>query len=296
WTVSDGTDATVATSLVNIAAVNDAPQESVDANAAYTENGPPVTPITISPAATASDIDNVNLVAGVVRIVDGWFDGDLLTVNWLQSGTFLSIDFSYDADLRALVFTHPVAVADYQTFLQAVEFSSTSDNPTNFGANPTRTLRWGLSAGKNYTAAAGSTELLITAADDAAAAQNDAVPTSENTGIAPGNLFANNGSGPDSDPDGGVAFAVTAVSGGTVGAQFALPSGALLTVNANGTFSYDPNHVFDYLPAAGSGASNLTATDTFSYTITGGNTATVTVTISGVDSNDTLFDSPGIDT
>ena len=42
-----------------------------------------------------------------------------------------------------------------------------------------------------------------------------------------GNVFNNNGFGPDSDPDGG-AFAVTAVSGGTVGTQITLPSGALL--------------------------------------------------------------------
>ena len=51
------------------------------------------------------------------------------------------------------------------------------------------------------------------------------------------------------------AFLVTAVSGGTLGTQFALPSGALLTLNADGTFSYDPNHLFDYLPTPGSGAS-----------------------------------------
>ena len=60
--------------------------------------------------------------------------------------------------------------------------------------------------------------------------------------------------------------------------------------------SYDPNHQFDYLPTLGSGASNLTVTDTFTYTTTGGNTATVTVTVSGVDTNDVLYDSPGIDT
>ena len=89
---------------------------------------------------------------------------------------------------------------------------------------------------------------------------------------------------------------MTAVSGGMVGAQFTLPSGALLTLNANGTFSYDPNHQFDYLPTPGSGASNLTITDTFTYTITGGDTATVTVTVSGVDTNDVLYDSAGIDT
>ena len=91
-------------------------------------------------------------------------------------------------------------------------------------------------------------------------------------------MFVNNGFGVDSDPDGG-AFAVTAVSVGTVGTPITLPSGALLIVNANGTFNYDPNHKFDYLPTPGSGASNLTITDTFSYAITGGDTATVTVTV-----------------
>ena len=53
--------------------------------------------------------------------------------------------------------------------------------------------------------------------------------------------------------------------------------------------------MFDYLPTPGSGASNLTVTDTFSYTITGGDTATVTVTVAGVDTDDVLYDSAGID-
>ena len=110
-----------------------------------------------------------------------------------------------------------------------------------------------------------------------------------------GNVFVNNGSGVDSDPDGGT-FAVTAVSVGTVDTPITLPSGALLIVNADGTFNYDPNHMFDYLPAPGSGASNLTYVDTFSYAITGGDAATVTVTVSGVDTNDMLYDSAASDT
>ena len=44
--------------------------------------------------------------------------------------------------LHDLMFTGPTTVADYQAFLQAVAFSSTSDNPTNSGLNPTRTLSW----------------------------------------------------------------------------------------------------------------------------------------------------------
>ena len=90
----------------------------------------------ISPASTATDVDDINLVAGQVRIVAGWQDGDILTVNGLQSGTFSGIDFAYNAGLRALAFSHPASVADYQAFMQAVEFQSTSDNPTNFGAQP----------------------------------------------------------------------------------------------------------------------------------------------------------------
>ena len=117
WAVTDGTTVTTATTTIDITAVNDAPQETVAATAAYTENG---SPVTISPAATASDVDNFNLVFGEVRIVAGGFDGDVLTVNGLQSGTFAGIDFSYDAGSRSLTFNGPAAVADYQALMQAV--------------------------------------------------------------------------------------------------------------------------------------------------------------------------------
>ena len=88
------------------------------------------------------------------RIVAGGFDGDVLTVNGLQSGTFDGINFSYDAGLQRLLFESPAAVANYQALMRAVQFGSTSENPTNFGANPTRTLGWGLSDGENYSSPA----------------------------------------------------------------------------------------------------------------------------------------------
>ena len=127
-------------------------------------------------------------------------------------------------------------------------------------------------------------------------AQNDAFTTAENAvlnGVS--NVFADNGSGPDSDPDD--PLQVTAVNGNalSVGTTITLASGALLTLNANGTFSYDPNGAFDALPTLASGASNTPGTDSFTYTITGSSTATVTVTITGVDSDDTLIGTAGID-
>jgi len=49
-----------------------------------------------------------------------------------------------------------------------------------------------------------------------------------------------------------------------VGSQITLASGALLTLNSDGTYIYDPNGAFDSLLPGQSG------TDTFDYVITGG--------------------------
>lgn len=85
----------------------------------------------------------------------------------------------------------------------------------------------------------------------------------------------------DSDVD-GTALAVTEVNGTVqnVGAQVTLLSGALLTLNADGTFAYDPNGAFDSLETG------QTGTDSFTYKVVdgdgGSDTATVTVTVNGV--------------
>ena len=102
-------------------------------------------------------------------------------------------------------------------------------------------------------------------------AENDAAITDEDNPVtvaAPGVL--NN----DSDPDAGDTLTVTAVdTSGTVGAVTAW--------DADGSFAYDLNGQFEYLQAGGS------TTDSFTYTISDGNggsdTATVTITIGGVN-------------
>ena len=96
--------------------------------------------MTISPAATASDVDNTDLIYGEVRIVAGGFDGDILTVNGLQSGTFLGIDFSYDAGLRRLLFNNPAPVADYQALMQAVGFWVDQREPDELRRHPVNTV------------------------------------------------------------------------------------------------------------------------------------------------------------
>jgi hypothetical protein len=120
------------------------------------------------------------------------------------------------------------------------------------------------------------TTLSFTTASAAAIADDDSNSVAENGTIAAGSVTGN---------DTGFT-AVTAVNGnaGAVGVQIALASGALLTLQANGTYSYNPNGAFRALAGPGSGASNTSATDSFSYTINGGDTATVTITVNGVDS------------
>ena len=137
--------------------------------------------------------------------------------------------------------------------------------------------------------------MTITAVDDAPVAQPDAFTIDEDDVVVAGNLFASNGSGPDADPD-GPPLTISAVNGGAnVGSQITLASGALLTVYANGTFNYDTNHAFDPTPTPGSGASNQPAHDSFTYTLAGGNTVTVSLTINGLDTDDLLLGTAGSD-
>jgi VCBS repeat-containing protein len=84
----------------------------------------------------------------------------------------------------------------------------------------------------------------------------------------------------DTDVDGDT-LAVTEVNGSAidVGSQITLASGALVTLNSDGSMDYAPNGQFESLKLG------ETATDTFNYTVSDGNgetdTATVTITIVG---------------
>ncbi|MEM7236899.1 MAG: Ig-like domain-containing protein, partial [Pseudomonadota bacterium] len=105
------------------------------------------------------------------------------------------------------------------------------------------------------------------ARDDALAATTDAAITA--------NLFADHGSGADSDVDGD-PLTLLSIEGDTDG-SVTLASGATVSFSGDGSISYDPNGAFDGISPGTVGI------DTFTYTIgdgTGGiDTATVTVTV-----------------
>jgi Ca2+-binding RTX toxin-like protein len=132
----------------------------------------------------------------------------------------------------------------------------------------------------------------ITVNAEAETAVDDSFAALENQTVN-GDLLADNGFGIDED-----AAAITLINGlaFTYGTPITLPSGARLTVNLDGTFSYNPNGRFNSLAAAGSGAANTTATDSFTYATATGGLATVTVNLTGVDSgSDMVQGTPGDD-
>jgi VCBS repeat-containing protein len=112
-------------------------------------------------------------------------------------------------------------------------------------------------------------------------AENDSVGTTKDTAITI-DVLADNGNGEDSDPDND-ELTITQVNGRDInpGDIITLPSGALLTLNTDGTFSYDPNGQFNSLTGT------ATDTDSFTYVISDGtetSEATVTITIAGENS------------
>ena len=131
--------------------------------------------------------------------------------------------------------------------------------------------------------------LTLTGAFGVSNAFDDPYSTDEDTVLiesAPG-VLAN-----DTDIDPGYTKIVTEVNGisADVGVQITLPSGALLKLNADGSFDYDPNGQFESLQVSDS------TTDSFTYTILdslgGSSSAMVTITIDGVNDPPTITSAP----
>ena len=144
----------------------------------------------------------------------------------------------------------------------------------------------------------------VSASDDPADAVDDSNNVNENATISGASVTGN-----DTDVD-GPALAVEEVNGSSanVGTEITLASGAKLTLNSNGTYSYNPNGKFNTLTSTSTGevgAKNTSATDSFTYKLVNGDTATVTITINGVASpedrlegdsgDDTITGTPNVD-
>lgn len=246
YTASDGQANGLAGVTITINGVNDAPVANDD--------------------ALAIDADAVN-GAGAVLANDVDADqGDVLTVGAVN-GQAADVGSQITLASGALLTMQANGTFDYDTNGQ---FTSLAQGQTG-----TDTFTYTADDGNGGTDTATVT-VTLTGVNDAPDAVDDSFATDEASTVA-GDVILN-----DVDPDGD-SLIVSAVNGGAaaVGNQITLSSGALLTVNANGTFDYDPNGSFE---ALGVGQS---ATDSFTYTATDtlnlSDTATATITVNGVN-------------
>ena len=158
-----------------------------------------------------------------------------------------------------------------EALLDNVCFQNLSDTPLTTA----RMMAAGLQvAGSSYTELTAS--LSIVGVDDAAIAMNDSGTVTE-SGTLSINVLAN-----EADID-GVLDSVARVNGTALvsGGSVMLASGARVTLTADGQLLYDPNGVFSGLSAFNSNGNFKTANDSFSYTLSGGSSALVTIAIEG---------------
>ncbi|WP_306224535.1 Ig-like domain-containing protein [Bosea beijingensis] len=204
---------------------------------------PEDTPVTFDPRANDSDID-----------------GNALTITQINGA--------------AVTVGVPVAVTGGTVTLNA-NGTLTFAPALNYNGSPSFTY----TISDGTTTATATINGTVTPVNDAPIARNDALATTENANIS-GSVFADHGSGADSDPDGD-PITVSAVNGvaGAVGTAVTGTNGGSFTIAANGSYSFVPGTAFDDL------AAGQTRTTSVTYTISDGqggtSTATVTVTVTG---------------
>ena len=290
---------------VNITGVNDVPVLDLDSTtagqdfvASYTENAAPVL---IMPNAVVSDADSANFAGGKVGVffASNGQVGDSFSIVPTGTGPGQISTSGNDVLYEGVVIgtgTHgsgslilnlngnatPAAI---QALLRQVAISSTRDSFSASSWNVAVEVNDGdFSQFVPGSGFAGGV-INITVVDDPADALNDVNSVAENA-VLNGSVIGN-----DTDVDGPLPVTVDQVngSGANVGMQITLASGAKLTLNANGTYTYDPNGKFNWLTDNMSGAVNIAAPDSFTYRLTNGDTATVAITVNGVVTPDDVF-------
>ena len=108
---------------------------NVAASAPYSAGG---TATTLSSGTTVSDPESTNLVSGTVSITSGFATGDTLAAT--TTGT--NITASYNASTGVLSLSGSDTLAHYEQVLDSVSLLLSSQNPTNSGADPSRTVSW----------------------------------------------------------------------------------------------------------------------------------------------------------
>ncbi|MEZ5871574.1 MAG: putative Ig domain-containing protein [Nitratireductor sp.] len=275
YTIDDGNGGTdTATLTINIAGVND-PVQVVNPNDPSTDPTDP----SYDPLNPTVIADPDNLIPDVLANdgdspapldVSPWFgdaEGDTLTFSATDLPSGLSID-PVTGIISGVIASDASQNGNTATPGEYLVVITVEDPQGNFA----------------------TTTVSYTITNVPPIARDDAVNAAED-GVSTGDLFADNGNGvdqdtpPDSDP-----IAVSAVGGisGNVGPAVPGSNGGLFTINANGTYSFDPGSDFQDLDV---GETRQTSIE---YTIDDGNggtdTATIVVTVDGANDAPVVID------
>ncbi|PVV16030.1 MAG: hypothetical protein B6D82_02005, partial [gamma proteobacterium symbiont of Ctena orbiculata] len=295
-TDGDGGASVTQNLTLNVSSVNDAPV--VDLNGSdgagtdfavtFTEDAGAVN--LVDADATISDAETTlyeNLSINLSNFLDGGSEqiviagytfsyGSADTVTRSVGGTSFVIDF--DGSGFNVMPDGPgwMPEADLQTLLRGVTYENISQDPTAGD----RTVNIFVQDSSLLTGPITTSTITVNPQNDSPTATDNTNSVSE-SGFVSGNVITDDsGSGVDSDPEGD-GLQVTQVEGGayTPGLPVTLASGAQVTFQPNGSYTYNTNGQFDGLGAGSS------VDDSFTYQISDGNggfaTATVTITING---------------
>ncbi|MDV3442946.1 retention module-containing protein [Pseudomonas otitidis] len=185
YQVSDGSlYSNTATVTINVAAVNDAPQLDLDGNdssgvvgtgyqTTYTEGTPAVAIADIDTQVT--DIDSSNIVSATIVLTNAQA-GDVLSFGGLPPGISGAVDTSVTGKITVTL-TGSASQAAYESAIEAVRYSSTSNNPSTTPRNVTVVVNDG-AANSNVA----QTKINVVAVDNGPDAKDDVASVVEGHG------------------------------------------------------------------------------------------------------------------
>lgn len=125
------------------------PTVTAGASTTYEASG---SPVVVDPGLAVSGPTATDLVGATVSLGAGLAPGDILGFS-AQSG----ISGRYDPTTGALTLSGPASAAAYQAVLESVTYSSSAQDPTSGGSDPSRTITWQVNDGLATSAPATST-------------------------------------------------------------------------------------------------------------------------------------------
>jgi VCBS repeat-containing protein len=200
--------------------------ESAGPGSGYSGGALPLASVTLGDSDSAGDIQQ--LAGAQVRISAGSVAGaaERLTINGTTSGTLASpagaIAYSYDSATGVMTLTGASSFAAYQSALSLIAYSVSGDNPTGYGASPTRTLSYSVSDGLLWSEELSATFQVAATNDAPVNGVGGPVSTVEGASVAIAGLSV---SDVDADPAAHAISVTLSVVNGTLAVATGVPGG-----------------------------------------------------------------------